>query len=171
MSVRGRLFTSNTIKWDIHNACDGGDNGKQDLEIVKVYLEENNDTEAIIYKCTLLHSASIGGSVEIVWLLLKYGADIDAKTQHNRTALDLAACNGHIEIVKLLLKCGIDINITDCTGKTADQYTDLPKMRAFLEMYKQILTVGEWRPHKASKYPLGGRKAASTVLFLAKGTF
>jgi ankyrin repeat protein len=43
-------------------------------------------------------------------LLLEYGADVNAKTTDELTALHLSAQNGHLEIVKLLLEHGADVN-------------------------------------------------------------
>jgi len=49
-----------------------------------------------------------------VKLLLQANADVNAKTQDNRTCLHVASrtgCSGNTEMVKQLLKAGADVNI------------------------------------------------------------
>lgn len=49
-----------------------------------------------------LHAAVISGNLEICYLLLKHGADVDAKDKHNRRALDLARGRENHQMVALL---------------------------------------------------------------------
>jgi hypothetical protein len=63
---------------------------------------------------TPLISAAYLGDVEMVEVLLNYGADIQAQTIFGRTALHWAAGSHHFsdpEVVRLLLKYGADINL------------------------------------------------------------
>ena len=46
-------------------------------------------------------------------VLLKAGADVDAKNVLGETALHRAASNGHTETVEILLKAGADVNVED----------------------------------------------------------
>jgi len=55
---------------------------------------------------TALIEASEKGYTEIVKLLLKAGADVNAEDGDGRTALILAKEQGYIEIVDLLKKAG-----------------------------------------------------------------
>lgn len=65
---------------------------------------------------TALIIASEIGNIEIVKLLLEYGADTDIQTENRVTALISAIANDHIEIVKLLLEYGADTNVQDEDG-------------------------------------------------------
>lgn len=71
---------------------------------------------------TLLHHASARGYLDLVLLLIKKDAQVDAKekTYGGRTALLWAVQNGHIKIVEYLLK-----NKADPNFKTSDGFTAL----------------------------------------------
>lgn len=70
------------------------------------------------YGMTPLHWASRAGSLECVQLLLESGADVDARNDAHRTALQLAAERGRAEAVKLLAEAGADLNTQDRKGRT-----------------------------------------------------
>ncbi|KAL8793856.1 MAG: hypothetical protein Q9195_003582 [Heterodermia aff. obscurata] len=82
--------------------------------ITRLLLQAGADTEV---KCfdgdckteTALHAASLFGHKLIVRVLLENGADIDAKDDHNRTALVWAVFRGHEALAQLLLDKGADI--------------------------------------------------------------
>ena len=55
--------------------------------------------------------AALEGAVPVGQLLLLRGATVDARNQHDETALSLAAQKGHLTFVRLLLEHGAS---TDC---------------------------------------------------------
>ena len=63
--------------------------------------------------------AVMNGPVEMVELLLKRGADIDAKDEDGVTALMWGAALGKAETVTSLLKRNPDLRSADKSGKTA----------------------------------------------------
>jgi ankyrin repeat protein len=65
-----------------------------------------------------LHYASAVGLVESVKILLKKGAEIDAKDNNGETALYRAASKRHEAVVKLLLENGAEFNVKGSDGKT-----------------------------------------------------
>jgi ankyrin repeat protein len=68
-----------------------------DVDTVKMHLA--NDAELVDLEehetlWTPLHHAVKGAHIGVVRELLKHGADVNALTQHQSTALHIAACNG-----------------------------------------------------------------------------
>ena len=59
---------------------------------------------------TPLHHAVDGGHTELVELLIKSGADVNARDLQRETPLHIAAQNGNREIAELLIKSGADVN-------------------------------------------------------------
>jgi ankyrin repeat protein len=51
---------------------------------------------------TALHSAAHHGNIVLVQLLLKHGANVDAKMKNGKSALDFAIESSHQEIVEVL---------------------------------------------------------------------
>lgn len=62
---------------------------------------------------TGLHVAVNEGNVDIVGILLKYKANIDAKTKMGRTPLHITVLRGVTGIVKVLVEYGANINCED----------------------------------------------------------
>ena len=58
-----------------------------------------------------LHYAAENGDIEIVDILLKYGANINIVNSYNITPLHYAIKNNHFNVVKLLIENGADIEI------------------------------------------------------------
>lgn len=67
---------------------------------------------------TALHRASYGGHKDCIKYLLKYGANIEAKTTDGWTPLHCAARWNNIEVAEYLLERGADINAKSSGGNT-----------------------------------------------------
>ena len=67
---------------------------------------------------TRLMSLAIQGDVDRVSLLLKVGADVDARDAGGWTPLHWASATGRETVVRLLLDKGADVNATKTFGKT-----------------------------------------------------
>lgn len=74
----------------------------------KDYLDDNpGDINLADEKgWTMLHRQAMAGNLEIVETLLSYSADVEAKTEHGDTALDLAKRMGWSSIVEALEEAG-----------------------------------------------------------------
>ena len=67
---------------------------------------------------TYLMVASANGNLEIVKLLVEFGADINRFHENLGSALILAVVSDHLEIVKYLLEHGADLTLADENGYT-----------------------------------------------------
>ncbi|HZY88461.1 MAG TPA: ankyrin repeat domain-containing protein [Gemmataceae bacterium] len=67
---------------------------------------------------TALRQAAFWGRPEIAEMLIKRGANVNAKDSRGVTPLHDAACVGHVELARLLLKHGADVNAKNGEGET-----------------------------------------------------
>lgn len=119
----GLLFVALTVTLmaqDLHQAVEQG-NPRQVEKIVSEnpeLLESRNEQNL-----TPLLLASIQGKKEMIELLLKMGADMEAGDNEGSNALHNAAAGGHLDILNLLLDRGTDVNGCDSQGMTALHFT------------------------------------------------
>ena len=73
---------------------------------------------------TLLYIACRGGFLDVVDMILRQGANINACQLQGNTPLHVAAWYRHLPIVQLLLRCGADITIRNVAGNTALEECD-----------------------------------------------
>jgi ankyrin repeat protein len=67
---------------------------------------------------TPLHVSSRLGHVEITRVLLKHGADIEARDKRDWSPLDRATTKGHVELTRVLLEHGANVNARDKRRRT-----------------------------------------------------
>ena len=65
-----------------------------------------------------LHAAAAAGRVDIVRMLLRKGAPVNARQNGDFTALHSAAQNGHLAMLDLLLVYGADLDVRSSEGKS-----------------------------------------------------
>ncbi len=96
------------------------------IDIVKLFIKYFNEKEDLLFK--ILRKKQQENRVELVEMLLKYGADANLKdtiTINQPTFLMAAVSNAFIEkdkqlgIVKLLLENGANVNVRNNSGQTA----------------------------------------------------
>lgn len=69
---------------------------------------------------TPLHNACWTGQIEIVQVLLDYGANSNMQNDHGETPLHWASRMGYYDVVKQLLQVGADPNIVGTSGLPID---------------------------------------------------
>jgi ankyrin repeat protein len=88
-------------------------------------LEEGENGYPVEVDCeglddwTPLHFACYEGHEDLVALLCKHKAMVNAVTRYSRNGLHIAALRGHFAVVKTLINCGIAINAYDSDGNSA----------------------------------------------------
>ena len=88
---------------------------KKGTPVAKALLDKGADSNSkrSDNAYTPLHSAVYEGNQEMIQLLLKNKADIDAKNLIGDTPLHMAVASGEVTIVKLLLDAGANLNVTN----------------------------------------------------------
>uniref|UniRef100_A0A669ER20 Ankyrin repeat domain 27 n=1 Tax=Oreochromis niloticus TaxID=8128 RepID=A0A669ER20_ORENI len=67
---------------------------------------------------TPLHVAALHGHLALATLLIRHGANVNARTNQSATPLHLACQNSHIPVVRFLLECNAKLNKKDHYGNT-----------------------------------------------------
>uniref|UniRef100_A0A8C6VPK0 Ankyrin repeat domain 27 n=1 Tax=Nothobranchius furzeri TaxID=105023 RepID=A0A8C6VPK0_NOTFU len=65
-----------------------------------------------------LHVAALHGRSTLAALLVRHGANVNARTNQSATPLHLASQNSHIQVMKFLLECNAKLNKKDQYGNT-----------------------------------------------------
>ena len=94
-------------------------------QLAKLIIEKGADVKTTKDKDgeTPLHCAVAFNSSELVELLLKKGAYINAKNHKGKTPLSYAIFNKNTELIKLLLENGAEAHVKDIYGNTPIQKT------------------------------------------------
>lgn len=92
----------------------------QSVEMVqKLFLNGANINKVNAFSLeSPLHIAVTRGRLDLVNILLEYGADIGAVDQYGQSPLHLAVRTGHVNIVENLLQRGANIDAVDRNGAT-----------------------------------------------------
>ena len=108
--------------------------GKDPPENVRTNINEMGATIPETQSRTVLHVSSKSASLEIVDLLVKHKADINANDADGFTPLHLAAMYGNIQVVKKLVELDADVNLK-VGGKDA---ADLAQMNEETEIEEYL---------------------------------
>ncbi len=73
---------------------------------------------------------------EVIELLVKHGAEVDAKTDSGFVALFWAARYGHDKVAKALIELGADVNAKDKDGMTAMRWATTNQQTKVVELLK-----------------------------------
>lgn len=95
---------------------------RNQIEIVKILLENNADINAKSGEGSVLMGACYKGEMEMVKLLLEKGAEVNTDNDLGTTPLMYAILAGNMELIKLLLEHGAKKDVKERSGKTAIDY-------------------------------------------------
>jgi ankyrin repeat protein len=116
---------------------------KGDNETVKRFLDAGMSANLVDKRdeerSTVLMVAAMAGQTETTKLLLAKGADVNAKTKKERTALTWASWRGMTDTVKALLASGAEIDARDQWGASPLMFA---VSRGRLETVKVLLDAG-----------------------------
>ncbi len=129
------------IKKDLQNAreefYDAAKTGKS--WIVKAYLEADiGNNQEFDVKFVALGWAVINGYLDIVRMLVEYGACIDSKTKKGLTPLMLAVWHDRKTTVEYLLRLNANANAQDNKGNTALMLAVMKNDRVLIHMLKPV---------------------------------
>ncbi|MDX1295594.1 MAG: ankyrin repeat domain-containing protein [Sulfurimonadaceae bacterium] len=99
----------------IHDAAEEGDYDRVERLLT---WGENVDIQNIPYKQRPLHLAVYNEHPNIVELLLKFGANPNARMNNGQTPIFVASYFGDIKSMKMLIAKGAKVNIKDHLGST-----------------------------------------------------
>lgn len=107
---------------------------------------------SIHHREPLLHAACRMGNLEVVELLLRHGADIQARNEIGDTCLFTAAEWKRPEAVRLLLSHGIDPKLQDKEGHTVEGWLRVLKVdgenaERWPELDEVLAILVHWREH------------------------
>ncbi|XP_067660925.1 ankyrin repeat domain-containing protein 50-like [Haliotis asinina] len=87
-------------------------------EVVKLLVSKGANIKLVDrFGINILHSACLGGDVEVVkYVLSQNMLDINSRVKCGRTAVMLAAGNGNKDLVQLFVDKGADVSLLDKTG-------------------------------------------------------
>ncbi len=160
---------------------------KNDTSFVQRYVEKGSDVDATrdiamkdgsVHGFTLLMEAAKHGSAEVVSILLKHGANANAKTSRNRTPLIIAAMYGNTTIMKLLIDHHADINYDssaepDASGGYTYTSSDTPLMTAIsdghIDAVELLLDAGARITDKSIREAIFDKRIDILQLLLDRG--
>ncbi|CAD8142950.1 unnamed protein product [Paramecium pentaurelia] len=100
---------------------------------------------------TALHHAVNINSIEAMKLLVENGADLDARDMMGRTPLHIAAKNNNCDTVRVLLVYQANPSIKTVAGKTAQDLTEMPVIKALVKNAKKLHFMMNLQPNNKKK--------------------
>ncbi len=128
---------SKLLETPLHRLCA---RAKPQIDIITMILEKGAEVNAVNSSGkTPVFYCSFSYSVELLNLLVKYGADINIKDKYKNTLLhdDYINClDEHFEeFLRALINLGFDINSTNSSGFTPLDFCENGKIRSILIKY------------------------------------
>jgi uncharacterized protein len=99
---------------------------------VDVNQHYRNNLTALMWAASYEDDVGIRAAENVIDLLLKAGAEVDARDDRGRTALMMAVELDHAEVVDMLIRSGADRNLRDKAGKSAFDFSTSDEVRRVL---------------------------------------
>ncbi len=101
-------------------------------------MTKNSDTFYKVQGITILHVASENTDTDLLvdLLVVKHGADVNARDGEGYTPLHMAAIHGKMQIVQKLVEFGADVNLTTVDGNDAAGLAELNEETEIEEFLK-----------------------------------
>ena len=109
------------------------------------------DAVTASYSTTALMLAAKEGHHEVVEVLLRSGADINARNKSGFTALMLASYHGQAHVVSQLLQAGADAHLLDASNRTALVLATTEEVRRILQAVPGSSSSSNYPLHAAVK--------------------
>ncbi|XP_046337772.2 ankyrin repeat domain-containing protein 17-like [Haliotis rufescens] len=115
--------------------------GKGNIELVELLVRKGANVSLVDrFDNNILHSACLGGHVEVVKYVLSQDiVNINSRVWCGRTPVMLAAENGHRVVVELLVNVGADVTLVD---KKGDNLLHFASWGGNVEVVKFVLSLG-----------------------------
>ncbi|PSN40842.1 hypothetical protein C0J52_19556 [Blattella germanica] len=113
----------------------------------KTIFQMKMNPRTLILRIVLLLEAVNNGFIDIVELLLKYGAMVSVPGYENITPLHEAVSNGRLEIIKLLMKYGANTEARNRIGVSPRELAQTDEIKALLNSTPTVLKpIVEFKP-------------------------
>lgn len=107
----------------------------KNLEAIKFVIENGADVNDSSMEYPI-HAAAEIGSVEVIALLIKYGADFNAVTENGDTLMHVAASkNNNMRLIKYLRESGFDLNARNHVNQKTPLMISLENRKACVTRY------------------------------------
>lgn len=121
----------------------------KDVAVIQVLLDADADVNATDneWRQSPLHDAAFFGDPQIILLLLKADANVDAKNIYGQTPLHSSAKNLLVDAIEVLLSSGANVNARDNAGRTplhlaAETWVSSSEWSTKLEATRRLLAAG-----------------------------
>lgn len=121
---------------------------QQDYEKVLASLRDDPNQASLAFgnlHTTLLHAACYDGKADIAELLIRLGADVNAREVNGRTPLHHAANNGHLDVIDVLVRNGADLEAKDIEGMTPLMWAAISRSGIKEQLVERLLQHGAKR--------------------------
>ena len=146
------------IVWSMvnHKQCDAGDLERS------IRIAGDVDAPGGADRTTALHEAVLRNNTEAVWVLLKYGANVNAVDGLGRTALHDSLLYGRVNITKMLIDKGATKHALSMAGLVPSEEIPLTSSRSWHVGHSTCMDlVDTKKSHLGWHKPPNGKKEAS----------
>lgn len=145
------------------------------VEVVKVLVEHagSNIEDRNAYGQTALHIAAWCGHIDLVSILVRNGADVNARMEDGSTPIMLAVDAGYHDVAYLLLCLGADPSIEDADGQSAMTLTSRLKAGVLLDAMQLSMDeklrarLLQWSEKFHCLFPLSVRQQIECIVALS----